>query len=300
MRVKVILNPWSDRGRAIQRKAQIEAYGRQHGQLDVVVTQGPGDGRRLAEQAAEEGYDVIVAAGGDGTIHEVVNGLVASQKPIPFGVLPIGSGNDFAFGQGISTNLETAVAQLFHGQPVWVDLARIEDDNGRSLVADNNIGIGFDATVVIETQRFKRIYGFLLYLTAVLRTILFHHIAYPLQCQFDTQNASQKTLFLSFGLGPRSGGGFFITPQAKNNDNLIDSCMVHDVGRVIMLSMLTKVMKGTHITSPYVTMRQSQSITVCSELPLPIHVDGEVFAYPQDNIRKVTITSLPAAIQVIR
>ena len=117
--------------------------------------------------------------------------------------------------------------------------------------------------------------------------------------RFDDEKAAQEILFLAMGVGPRGGGGFFLTPDARHDDNLIDSCMVNPVGRLTMLGMLQKAIKGTHTNSRHVTMRQSQQISIRANMPLPIHVDGEMFAHPQDDVRHVTITSLPAALQVV-
>ena len=299
MRIKVILNPWADRGRGIQHKEQIERLGQQHGGLDLVETQRPRQAQELALQAADEGYDVVAAAGGDGTIHEVVNGLVASQSETKLGVLPIGSGNDFAYAMGVSTDMKTAVPRLFTGTTQTIDLARIEDARGRYQIVDNNIGIGFDAMVVVQTESITRVHGFLMYFVAVLRTIAFYYQTPHLEMRFDGEKAAQEVLFLAMGVGPRGGGGFFLTPDARHDDNMIDSCMVNPVGRLTMLGMLQQAIKGTHTNSRHVTMRQSQQISIRANMPLPIHVDGEMFAYPQDDVRHVTITSLPAALQVI-
>ena len=171
MHIKVILNPWADRGRGIQHKETIENLGHQHGGLDLVVTQRPKQAQNLALQAADEGYDVIAAAGGDGTIHEVVNGLEASHSEARLGVLPIGSGNDFAYAMGVSTDLETAVPRLFNGSSRTIDLARIQDDRGRFQIVDNNIGIGFDAMVVVQTESITRVP----WLPDVLDCRLAHH-----------------------------------------------------------------------------------------------------------------------------
>lgn len=301
MRVKVILNPWSDRGRAQQQKEKILALGQQYGGLDLVLTERPGHGRALARQAANEGYDLVVAAGGDGTVHEVVNGLVRGDKAdVKLGVIPLGSGNDFSYGLGIAHNdLETAVRRLFMGQPRIIDLGRVEDEARRYEVFVNNFGIGFDAIVVITTEGITRLHGFLMYLVAVLRTITFYYQTPRLKMLFDEEKVDQETLFLAVGVGRRGGGGFLLTPNARQDDNLIDSCLVNPIGRLTMLYMLTKVMKGTHVSSKHVTMRQNYRIIVNSTVPMPIHTDGEIFAYAKDNVFQVTITSLPAAIQVM-
>lgn len=300
MRIKIIMNPWSDQRRASQRKAEIETVIQQYGAADIVLTQRPGHATELARRAADDGYDLVVAAGGDGTVHEVINGLVRGDKAdTMLGVLPIGSGNDFAFGLNIPLDLAGAAARLSQGQPRWVDLARIEDERGHYKVFDNNFGLGFDAIVVIRTEAITRVRGFMMYFLAVLQTIALYYETPHVDIWFDDEKVSQETLFLAMGIGPRGGGGFLLTPDAVSNDDLIDSCLVNPIGRLTMLGMLGQAIKGTHINSKHVTMRKNKRIRIQSNMPMPIHIDGEVFAYPKDNVRQVTITSLPAALQVI-
>ncbi|MEM7114148.1 MAG: diacylglycerol kinase family protein [Chloroflexota bacterium] len=300
MRIKVILNPWSDRGRAREQATRIEAAAEAHGGVDLVLTEKPGQAQQLAREAVMAGYDLVVAAGGDGTIHEVVNGLMqGGGSTALLGVIPIGSGNDFAYAMGISTEIETAVSRLFTGQPRTVDLARVEDEHGRYAIFDNNLGIGFDAIVVIETESITRVHGFMMYFLAVLRTIAFYYQTPRLKIRFDDEHVEQESLFLAMGVGPRGGGGFFLTPDANHDDDLIDSCLVNPVSRLTMMGMLGKAIKGTHTTSRHVSMRQNKRIEIVADRPLPIHIDGEIFAYPKDNVRRITVTSLPAALQVV-
>ena len=139
----------------------------------------------------------------------------------------------------------------------------------------------------------------MMYLLATLRTIMSYSQLPQTTIHFDDERVEQQITFIAFGVGPRGGGGFLLTPHAQHGDDLIDTCTVNPVGRLTMLSLLLSVVKGTHIKSKHVTMRQNKQIRVRSDLPMPIHTDGEMFAYPQDNVREVTITSLPAAIDVI-
>jgi YegS/Rv2252/BmrU family lipid kinase len=300
MRVQVILNPWADRGRGAQQAELIQRVAQQYGGVDLVTTNRPGHAIELARQAADDGYDLVVAAGGDGTISDVVNGVMRGSKAIAkLGIIPIGSGNDLAWSLKISTDVATAVHQLFKGQPRTIDLARIEDDQGRFRIVDNNIGIGFDAIVVIATENITRIHGFLMYLTAVLRTIATYSQMPKITAFFDDEKVEQTIMMISFGVGPRGGGGFLLTPDAKQHDDLVDTLTANKMGRLSMIGLLLKVFNGSHVHSRRVTMRQNKQIRVRADRPLPIHTDGEMFAYPQDNVREVTITSLPAAIQVI-
>lgn len=300
MHVKVILNPWADQGRGAEQAAIIQQIAQQYGGVDLAQSEYPGHAVELARQAADDGYDVVVAAGGDGTISDVVNGLVRGSRAVAkLGIIPIGSGNDLAWSLGISTDVATAVHQLFNGTPKAIDLARIEDDKGRFRIVDNNIGIGFDAVVVIATENITRIHGFLMYLTAVLRTIATYSQMPKITAYFDDEKVEQRIMMISFGVGPRGGGGFLLTPDAKQNDDLIDTLTANKMGRLSMMGLLLKVFNGSHVHSKLVTMRQNKQIRVRADRPLPIHTDGEMFAYPQDNVREVTVTSLSAAIEVI-
>ena len=300
MRVKVIVNSRSGRGRGREQTDIIAALGQQYGELDIFPTEYPRHAIELAASAVDEGYDMVAAAGGDGTVHEVVNGLMRGDKAaLPLGIIPIGSGNDLAFGLGIREKAEEAVQRIFTGTPRTIDLARITDENGKSEVCDNNLGIGFDAIVVMRTETITRLHGFPMYFAAVLQTILFYYNTPYLEIKFDGQTVNQRSLFLYGGLGQRGGGGFLLTPDGSWEDNLIDTCLVNPIGRLTMLRMLGSAMKGTHVTSGHVTMRKNRVITVRSSSPMPIQLDGEMFAYPRDNIHEVTVTSLPAAIQIM-
>lgn len=301
MRVKVIINPRSGSGRAREQTGMIDTLGSRYADLDMFPTQYPGHGTELAAAAVAEGYDLVVAAGGDGTVNEVINGLVGTgdRATLPLGIIPIGSGNDLAYGLGIREAPEEAVQRLFTGTPRTIDLARVTDDRGQSRVFQNNLGIGFDAIVVMRTETITLVQGFLMYLTAVLQTIAFYYETPFLEMTFDGEPVNQRALFVYAGVGPRGGGGFLITPDARWDDDRIDTCVVNPVGRLTMLYMLTRVMKGTHVTSRHVTMRRNRAITVRSAAPMPIYVDGEMIAYPRDNVREVSLVSLPAAAQVM-
>jgi len=298
--VRIILNPAADNGRGIQHKEAILEIAEPYARVDFMVSDSAEHARHLAKEAAEAGYSLVIAAGGDGTVHHVVNGIMAVPgTESMLGVIPIGSGNDFAFANDIPMDVSEAAKRLFDGKPRWIDLARVEDENGRFVVMDNNFGIGFDAMVVAQTEKIQRIHGFLKYLTAVLKSLIFYFNPVHLRISFDEEHVVQNTLFLYLGIGTRGGGGFLLTPDARQDDGLIDSCLVNDVSRPTALNMLNMGIKGTHIHSPHVSMRMNKQIVIEIDDLAPMYVDGEMFAYPEDNIRKVTITSLPQAIQLL-
>lgn len=299
MRTLIILNPASDHGRSQRLKRAILSWAAEFGSCELRLTERPGQATDLAEAAAEQGYELVIAAGGDGTIHEIVNGLVRGDaSSIPLGIVPLGSGNDYAYGLGLSLEPQKALKQIFGGGQQMVDLARLEDDRGRSELAFNGIGIGFDAAVSVQTRSITRIHGFAMYLLAALRTIAFYYQTPRLQIRFDDQLVDSEALMVSVGIGPRIGGGFLLTPNADPSDGLLDSCTVDPISRPIMMRLLPEAMKGTHVTSRHVVMRRNSRIEIVSNMALPIHADGEIFAYHQDNVRQLIITSLPAALTI--
>ncbi len=296
----LILNPAADKGRAGQMQAQLESWARPYGGTKIERTQQPGHARQLARQAEEEGCDLIIAAGGDGTIHEVVNGLVqGNHARTRLAVVPIGSGNDFVGSLGLPVDPQAALQRAFEGQVRRIDLARLEDDQGRFVIVSNAVGVGFDALIAIEASMITRVHGFPMYLLATLRTILFQYYAPNFRFRFDQEKVAQPGLLLAIGLGARVGGGFRLTPEARHDDGLLDSCLIGPVGRLTMLRMLTQVMQGTHVTHSAVRMFRNQQISLTADQALPVHVDGEIFAYPRNNVRRLTITSLPQALQLM-
>lgn len=306
MRVKVILNPAADRGRAIRLREELVRTAAASGPLDVTLTAGAGTAVELAAAAAAEGYDVVAAAGGDGTVNEVANGLLqgSSGAPPALGLVPVGSGNDYAYGLGLLDSPDVSVGRLFNGGRRPVDVAQIEDDGGRRRFVCNAIGIGFDAAVAIESLKIRRLYGFPAYLLAAVRSLAFRFHAPDLQLRFDgdgdagSRTIRQRALLLAIGVGPRVGGGFRLTPDASFADGLLDSCLARPMSRAMMVAMLVRAMRGTHVTSPLVDMRRSRAIELTSDRPLPIHVDGEIFATVDDEVRGVTITSWSQALHV--
>jgi YegS/Rv2252/BmrU family lipid kinase len=301
VRVKVILNPWADHGRAIQMRDEIERWGARHGELEVVLTHEPGEAVELATEAAAAGYEVVAAAGGDGTVNEVANGLVYSKAAgqARLGIIPIGSGNDYAYGLGLGDDTEQAVARLFGDTIRMLDVAEVKSGDGRSRIACNGIGMGFDAAVAIESRKITRIHGFPMYVLATFRTMAFRYALPRLEASFDEEEVRQQMLLLAVGVGPRVGGGYRLTPDAEFDDGLLDSCLVNPVGRVTMLSMLMRVMEGAHTGSRHVTMRRSRTIKLASDQPLPVHIDGEVFARVEEGVREIEIECLPRALTVV-
>jgi YegS/Rv2252/BmrU family lipid kinase len=297
----LIFNPYSDRGRSGQKASDLRALVEKLGGADWRGTEYPGHATEIAAQAAD--YQTVAALGGDGTVHEVVNGLmqIAPERRPRLGVVPIGSGNDFAFGAGVPlTNPLEAVQRIFRGLPRVLDVGLIRDGNGRSAYFHNTVGIGFDAAINIRSRSITYLYGFVMYLTATLQTIAFNFEAPHMRVQHDDGVIEQPVMMLTLGNGPRAGGGFYTTPAAQMDDGLFDFIYVQQLSRLRILQLLPKVMQGTHIHEPDVTSKRTTRLVVDADRALPIHIDGELFAPYELNVRHVEINLIPQALQVMQ
>ena len=177
--VKVILNPIAGRGYGARSEAKLRHFlDAERLSFDLVRTERPGHAIALATAAANDGFDVVVAAGGDGTTHEVVNGLMAASGAASngnvagtLGVIPVGSGSDFANAVNVPPDLEGACRQLARGQARLVDICQVTVDDQPPRYFDNTVNIGFGGIVTFEARKVKWVRGMALYLPVVLKTI---------------------------------------------------------------------------------------------------------------------------------
>ena len=301
-KVKIILNPMADMGNAWRIARDLRSITEQHGGVDWSGTVYPGHAIELAKQAGEQGYDMVIAMGGDGTVHEVMNGLMQipeEKRPI-LGIVPAGSGNDFAHSSNVSTASTTALTCALDGEPTTVDLGVMTDENGHKEYFDNTLGIGFGAIVTIRSHRLPILRGFLMYLTAVLQTIILDQNPMHMKIETDDGSWEEDVIYLVLCNGPREGGGFLIHPDAKINDGILHYAMITNVSRLMMFRIVPEVMKGTHGRFKQVKMGTCKKFSLTSDRPLYIHADGEIFTGPGTDLRKVSIEILPSALKVVK
>lgn len=301
-KVKIILNPMADMGSAWTVANDLRPIITEYGSADWSGTVYPTHATELAIQAGEDGYDMVIAMGGDGTVHEVINGLMkipANQRPL-LGVVPVGSGNDFAHAIGIPMQSDRALAHALQGEPSTIDIGLMTDENGRQEYFDNSVGIGFDAVVTIRSHKLPVVRGFLMYLTAVIQTIMLNHQPSKMTIQTDDETIEQANLMVTICNGAREGGGFMIAPDAKNNDGILDYTLVAKCSRPMMFRLIPEFMKGTHGRFDLIKMGTSKKFSLSSELPVYIHADGEIYTSFGSNLHKVEFEILPDALQVIK
>ena len=303
-KVKLILNPMADLGRAWNTANDLRPIAQEFkGELSWSGTVYPTHAIELAKQAAEEGCDVVVAMGGDGTIHEVINGLMqvpADKRPM-LGIVPIGSGNDFAYSMGITEDSAHALANVLKGENIQtMDVGLITDENGRKEYFNNTLGIGFDAIVTIHTRKLIIVKGFLMYFTAVIKTILLNHHPAKMQIETDTKKWEQDVIMLTLCNGPREGGGFMLSPDSKTNDGKMEFLTVNKVSRATMFRLVPEFLKGTHMRFKQIQMGEFKTFKLTSNLPLYIHADGEIYTSFGSNLHKISFEVLPQALRVIK
>ena len=300
-KVKLIVNPNADIGRAWRLTADLRPVIEAFGGADWSGTVYPTHATELARQAGEAGYEIVIAVGGDGTVHEVVNGLMqipASQRP-RLGAVPMGTGNDFAHLMGMKQNPSEALWQVLNGKPKAIDIGRLQDEHGRVEYWDNTVGIGFDATVTIRSRNIGFLHGFLLYLAAVLQTIALNHDAPVMKVSTDQESWEERMLMLCACNGPREGGGFRVAPKARPDDGTFNYIGVRKVSRPMMLRLLPEFMRGTHERFKQIRLGQFTRLELESSQAVMIHADGEIYAGFGTNIRRLSVEILPGALEVM-
>jgi diacylglycerol kinase (ATP) len=224
--------------------------------------------------------------------------VAIENRPL-LGIVPVGSGNDFAHTMGIKMNPESALRQVFTGSPRPIDVGCVQDGATRKEFWMNTLGMGFDAAVNIHSRNVPLFQGFMIYFLAVFRTMIQNYRPFNIHYNIDGIETDSKTLMFTIANGKREGGGFLIAPDAKQDDGLLDFTYVDVITRLQMLSAISYFLKGTHAELPYVHTGTCQKVTIQSDIPLWIHTDGEIFSGFSSQITSLSIEILPKAIQLI-
>ncbi len=283
-----IVNPASGRGKGLGVGRELEER-LQYLNLDyqVLYTKAPGHAIELA-QTAQEKFECVVAVGGDGTLNEVVNGL--GQSGCTLGLLPVGSGNDFARAVSLETKLDVALNKLLRGRIRAVDLGKVNE-----RYFHNGVGVGFDAHVVHTSLKVKRLRGNAIYLYSVLRT-LFKYRPVSLAMEFNNQTHTSDYFMVTVGNGMSLGGGFYLTPDAQIDDGLFDLCLIQNMPMPSVLRNLLKVYSGKHKEDPRVEIVRTENLKIRSHEPFAVHVDGELLGM---DLTALNVEIIPKALNVI-
>ena len=301
--IRVILNPTAGHGNGLRLLPSIEAALTRHAlDYDLVRTGYPGHAVELTAQAIRDGVELIVAAGGDGTLNEVVNGLMQSKlsggHPPTLGVLCAGRGNDFAGSIGIPEDIDSACKLLKLGQSRLLDVGRVTGGihpEGHYFI--NCVGVGFDAVATIEVAKLPRWGGFLSFLIAILKTIFLYNHAPLATIEYGDKIIKQRSLMISMMNGRRLGAGFIMAPDSKPDDGLLDLCIAEQVGPLQIIRMVPLFMKGTQASQKIIKTGKAAAIKIeALDGPLPAQTDGEIIS---TDGRSLMVELLTRQIKVI-
>jgi diacylglycerol kinase (ATP) len=291
-----IVNPAAGGGRSAKLAGPALARLREKGlQVDVISSTGPGHAVQLAHEAYNQGYRRFLAVGGDGTAHEILNGVFAgriSVERIALGFLPLGTGNSFL--RDFTKNGANASMQaLLEDRKRPVDLIRLTHATGE-IFSFNLLSVGFTADVAALTNRMFKPFGHLGYLLGVfVRVVQLRRRAFALRCDDDSEWDERRSLFLTFNNSKYTGGTMLIAPSADPADGLIEFVRWGPIGRLGLLRMLPRLYDGTHIEHPLASRRAVRHVEFNSSTPVDVMIDGEV-----DTLECRSLDILPAAVEI--
>lgn len=288
MKILLIANPVAGHRRGQRAGEQAGRLLRESGHdYRLAFTEAPGHATELARAAGAAGHELVVAIGGDGTVHEVVNGLAGS--PAALGVIPCGSGNDFARTACLQTSTEAAVRALFTGERRAFDLGRVND---RYFV--NVAGVGFDAeAAALANRRGKRRGGAVTYLGAILSTLARYRCS-PAEVILDGVSMQVDLFLLAAGNGRFLAGGMKVCPTAVPDDGLLEVVLGDGLGKLETLAVLPRVYGGGHVRHPKVSVFAAREVTVRPQADLTVQADGEIVGKAP-----ATFSVVPGGLQVV-
>jgi len=248
----------------------------QRPEVDLQVTRRAGEAESLASNAVRDGRDRVIAVGGDGTVQEVINGLLAGSRG-ELGIVPLGTGNDLARSLGLPAEPASAWKVAMGRHARQVDAARARNGAGQERWFASAGGIGFDAQVAAAMVRRRGWQagkaGYVLTTLAELRRFANR----PVTITLDDETLSRSVLFVAIANGAYYGGGMKIAPGAEPDDGRLDVCVVGDISRLTALREMPNLYRGTHVRNPAVSMHTARTIRIDGDASTRIHLDGEPF-----------------------
>ena len=255
-------------------------------QADVWETQYAGHAEQLASAAVEQGYDVLLSAGGDGTMHQVVNGVMAGDKIAltRIGLIPLGSGNDLARSLDVSTNAESLISQIEGGASKEIDIGLVHarDSNGRPVtryfVNECSMGMGPEVVRRVNNGAGRGLVASLMYTKAILGTFLSLKPD-AIEVNADGLSWSGKSRVMAVANGRSFGHGIYIAPNAKMNDGMLNLFVASNPPLVRFLMLLQQLKRPAKSTDDCLTYKELRSVVVRGDKPLPVEADGELVGF---------------------
>jgi len=288
MEATLIVNPAAGRGKGKKAYPAIaENLDKLPLEFNTVFSEGPGHMVELAREASRSGSETVVACGGDGTVHEVINGL--DSHPARLGIIPCGTGDDLAINMGIPTDLHLACRNLVSGREKSFDLARA----GKEVYACI-AGTGFDSMVSrVANEGVRLLRGTSVYIYSVLKTLASFK---PLEMTIRADDFlfEGRVMFVVAANAPSYGGGMRIAPMARMDDGLLNLVIIEEMSRGEMLRSFPSVFSGKHFPHPRIRHLTTTRVDFSSTEPLELFADGE-FIQPLP----ASLEILPGALPVI-
>ncbi|MBT3363509.1 MAG: diacylglycerol kinase family lipid kinase [Chloroflexi bacterium] len=295
---KVIVNPMSSGGITRLKWPRIERLLTKSGlKFDCDFTEMPGHATQIARQAAANGYELVMSVGGDGTVHEVVNGLIDSsgKSKTTLGVISAGTGNDFARSIGILGAYRKTTGQLAMAAKKTIDVGRVEctkDGKRKQRIFINMAGVGFDAAVLKATKDRFRVVSSIPYWISGIYTSL-RYKAKNMTISIDGKASNKRALGVIINNGASFAGGMRLSPWADLADGVLDAVVLGDINAIGFIKGLAMAYKGTLKNHPKVDMHKVKTIEVSSKEQLYIEADGELL-----GTSPAKFIVLPQALQV--
>jgi diacylglycerol kinase (ATP) len=289
----VIVNPTAGGGRAARALPWLRERLDLRPEARIEITARQGDAEALAADAADAGHDRIIVIGGDGTVQEVVNGLLAGSAPPELGIVPLGSGNDLARSLGLPAELGSAWRVAMGRVMRRTDVARARNGDGTERWFGSAGGIGFDAQVaaaMIDRGGWQA--GRAGYLLTTLNELR-RFSNRPLRLTVDGFSSDHQVLLVAIANGAYYGGGMRIAPEARPDDGMLDICIVGDISRMTAIRQLPNLYRGTHVRHPQVSLAKGRNIEVDGDAATRVHLDGEPFGG-----LPLSVSVVPGALEV--
>jgi len=298
LKAELIVNLTAGGGKPHKHLNTVLEYLKENGlNFEVSTTSYQGEAVELAQKAADKGIDLIVSIGGDGTVNEIVNGIMKSKNDPSLGIIPLGWANDFIKSTDIPSDIIEACKILIKGKTKKIDIGAINNQ----IYFANICGIGFDAEVALLANQMKskhpnlRILSAFVYVFATVKKLLSPFSYHNVKIKFDGQEIHSKILFIAISNGKIYGGRFKITPEAILDDGLLEICLVEEMGRFKYLSIIPKVFKGTHASIKGINFYRAKEVVIQSSEPVLAQVSGEVI----EGQKEFNITLLPKRLKLI-
>jgi YegS/Rv2252/BmrU family lipid kinase len=299
-----IVNPIAGSGRAHGYTPRIEAWMAEQA-IDgrLLETRERGHAERLAAAATDLGHDRVIAVGGDGTIQEVLNGLLTAGAapdggPPSLGIIPAGRGNDLARSVFLPLDPMACLPIAVGATGRRFDVGKATSEDGAVRYFGAAGGVGFDAEVAYTMAVRRRFWmrgeaGYFLGTLNELRRFHNSELRITLRSDGEDRVVDQRFLFVAFANGPYYGGGMLICPDAETDDGWLDVCLVGDLSRFEALRELPGIYKAKHVNNKKVEIVHARSLRIEGDASARVHLDGEPF-----GTASVEISLLPGAVSV--